>query len=568
MIRIVEISPPRKMTGKSSFCINFDFNQAIVDSLKGLPTFYYHKKDYTWEIPINCISQALESLTFLDDIQLSLLPDDPGNPNQIDFKLTKTEIEQFRFTPFEHQIEGINFGLEKEKWLLLDNPGCGKTNQVIWYAETLKRRGLINHCLIIVGINSLRSNWKKEIQKFSKESCLLIGEKIKKDGTISKTPMSVNDRIKQLNQPIEEFFVILNVESFRNEKLIDAIKKGPNKFGLIAIDEVHKCLASGRSSTQGSNILKLDADFKVAASGTLLINNPLNCWGPLYWTENDRATLTTFKSNFCEFGGFNGSQVVGYRNLDVLKEELEDCSIRRSKEDLVDLPPKMITLEELEMSDEHRKFYEAVKNGVKEEADKIELKSTNLLALTTRLRQATACPEALTSQDILSTKVERCVEIVEDLMSQGEKVVILSTFKQPVYKLAELLKVYNPLVCTGDQAEVEVSAHVDSFQNDPNSKIIVGTLAKLSTGLTLNSASYMIMLDEHWTAAMNDQAQNRIYRLNNTNPAFITILACKDTIDMRVHEVAALKQELSDFIIDDIPSPKFTETLKSIISEL
>ena len=53
MIRIVE-SLPRKMTGKSSFLINFDFNQAIVDSLKGLPTYYYHKKDYTWEIPINC----------------------------------------------------------------------------------------------------------------------------------------------------------------------------------------------------------------------------------------------------------------------------------------------------------------------------------------------------------------------------------------------------------------------------------------------------------------------------------------------------------------------------------
>jgi hypothetical protein len=46
MIRIVE-SLPRKMTGRTSFLIQFDFNQAIVDSLKGLPTYYYHKKDYT-----------------------------------------------------------------------------------------------------------------------------------------------------------------------------------------------------------------------------------------------------------------------------------------------------------------------------------------------------------------------------------------------------------------------------------------------------------------------------------------------------------------------------------------
>lgn len=64
---------------------------------------------------------------------------------------------------------------------------------------------------------------------------------------------------------------------------------------------------------------------------------------------------------------------------------------------------------------------------------------------------------------------------------------------------------------------------------------------------------------------MNDQAHNRIYRITNTSPAFIKILACKNTIDERVHEVAALKQELSDFIIDDKPSEKFTDILRQAI---
>ncbi len=47
MITIKEISPPRKMTGTSSFCINFDFDQRIVETIKSLPTYYYHKADYT-----------------------------------------------------------------------------------------------------------------------------------------------------------------------------------------------------------------------------------------------------------------------------------------------------------------------------------------------------------------------------------------------------------------------------------------------------------------------------------------------------------------------------------------
>lgn len=89
--------------------------------------------------------------------------------------------------------------------------------------------------------------------------------------------MSLTERVAQLSKPIEEFFAIINVESLRNDKIVDTIMKGPNKFGLIAIDECHKCLATGKQSSQGNNILKLKADFKVAASGTLLLNNPLNC---------------------------------------------------------------------------------------------------------------------------------------------------------------------------------------------------------------------------------------------------------------------------------------------------
>ena len=55
---------------------------------------------------------ALEALTFIDDVYLHLLPVEEAEPKQIDFKLTKAEIDQFRFKPFDHQIEGINFGLD------------------------------------------------------------------------------------------------------------------------------------------------------------------------------------------------------------------------------------------------------------------------------------------------------------------------------------------------------------------------------------------------------------------------------------------------------------------------
>ena len=570
MIRITEISPCRKMTGKSSFLINFDFNQKIVDTLKTIPTYYYHKSDYSWEIPINYLSMALEALTFIDDVYLHLLPDESENPKQIDFKLTKTEIDQFRFKPFDHQIDGINFGLDPQhtKWLLCDSMGLGKTNEIIWYAETLKRRGLIDHCLIICGVDSLRQNWKKEIQKFSTESVLVLGEKVSKKGKVSYA--SVDQRAKQLLEPIEEFFVVVNVATLRSDKVIEAFKKSKNKFGLIAVDEAHKI--SNKSSQQGANLLKLNSPYKIAATGTPIVNSPLSAYLLLAWTDNDKSTLTTYKSNYCEFGGFGNKQVVGYKNLDVLKEEMESCSIRRTLDQVRDdMPLKTVHYEVIEMSDAHRKFYDAVKEGVKEEADRVELKSSNLLALTTRLRQATACPAILTTQDILSSKLERCVEIVEDLVSQGEKVVILSTFKEPVYQLAKLLEKYKPWVATGDVDDQIAFSRMDQFQNDPISKVFIGTHGKCGTGFTLNAASYMICIDTPYTYSSFSQSTDRIWRVTNTRPAFITVLTCGDSIDERVAAIVENKKELADFLVDgkeNSISSGLKDELMKIIKEL
>jgi SNF2 family DNA or RNA helicase len=272
---------------------------------------------------------------------------------------------------------------------------------------------------------------------------------------------------------------------------------------------------------------------------------------PLAWTENDKATLTTFKSQYCEFGGFGDKQVIGYKNLETLREELQACSIRRTLDQVrPDMPKKTVTYEVLEMSEAHRKFYEAIKEGVKEEADKVELKAANLLALTTRLRQATADPSILTTQDIPSSKIERAVEIAEDLLSQGEKVVIFSTFKEPVYKIAELMKGYCPTVNTGDQDDTLIGRNVEEFQNDPFSRLFLGTHGKCGTGWTLNAASYAIFLDTPWTDASLSQSTDRLWRVTNTRPAIIRILVCEDSIDERVREIVDTKKDLADYVID------------------
>ena len=577
MIHITEISPPQKMSGLSSICVTFDFNQYIVDALKTIPTYYYHKKDNVWEFPICYLGRLLDSLTFLDEIQLKLLDTPESGDGEFRFgkqynlePLSEIEKVSFKMKPFDHQLEAINYGLAQEKWLLLDSMGLGKTNSIIWLAETLKRRGIIDHCFIICGVNSLKQNWKKEIAKFSTESAVVLGEYTTRNGTIRYR--SMDKRAAQLKDPIEEFFVITNLESLRDDRIIEAFKKSSNNFGMIAFDEAHK--AATKTSQQGTNLLKLDAPFKIAATGTLITNNPLSAYVPLSWTGNDRSILTTYKSQYCNFGGIHNAQVIGFKNLEVLQEEIQSCSLRRTLDQVrTDMPPKTVTLEVLEPDETQRKFYEAIKEGVKEEADKIELKSANLLALTTRLRQATACPSLLTTQNINSCKVDRCVELIQELTSQGEKVVVLSVFKETLNDLAAKLDQFRFSINTGDVPDAVVADNVSRFQEDPKEQVFIGTWGKVGTGWTLNAASYLICIDTPYTAAMFDQGTDRIWRVNNDRPAFITVLICGDTIDERVQEIIERKKELGEYLVDGVEfsgqlNSKLDDELRAIIRDL
>lgn len=387
----------------------------------------------------------------------------------------------------------------------------------------------------------------------------------------------MKDRAKILKEPISEFFVIVNAATLRNDdqgesSFIKAFKKSKNSFGMIAVDEAHKFASS--TSQQGDNLLKLKADYKVAATGTLLLNSPISCYVPLAWTENDHAILTNFKGQYCVYGGFGDKQIVGYKNLETLKEEIQNCMIRRTLDQVRDdMPLKNITYELVEMTDQHRKFYDAIVDGVKSEADKIKLNTSNLLALTTRLRQATTCPSVLTTQQIISSKVARAVEIAQDLLDAGEKVVIFSMFKEAVQTVATMLAQYSPLIGTGDFTEQVIKTRIDQFQNDPNSKLFIGTHQKMGTGFTLNAASYMICIDTPWTDASFSQSTDRIWRITNKMPAFVTVLTCADTIDERVREIVETKKDLSDYVVDDVDndfavSEALATELRRIITSL
>lgn len=553
----IEEKQTHKLPGKTSLFVNFTYNPLIVEIVKQCTVANYDKNTTTWEVPLTSLSFLLERLSQIDDVEIVLLEKEEKKKHEV------YPLSNYKTKPYQYQIDGIEFGLNENRWLLLDAPGLGKTLQLIYLAQELKEREGIEHCLIICGLNTLKNNWKDEIHKHSDLSCMILGERKTKKGKIKIG--SVQERLDDLKNPIEEFFVVTNIQTIRDSNIVSAIKNGPNKFDMIILDEGHVCKSP--TSIQGKNLLKLSAKYMILATGTILMNSPLDAYVPLKWIGADRSTYTNFKFYYCNFTGQFNNILLGYRNMDILKDQLEDVSLRRTK-DLLDLPEKTIITEYVDMNDKQHSFYDNIKEGIIQQVDKVKMSTASLLAMVTRLRQATACPSILTTENIPSSKIERASDLAKQIIENGDKVVIFSTFKDSLYELEKEFNGVDYVVCHGDVSDSDINILKNRFQEDDNCKIMLATWQKMGTGITLTAASYAIFLDTPWTNAVFLQAQDRIHRIGSKKPVFIYNLVCKDTIDERVLELVESKGAISDYVVDDIITESAINSLKKYIEDL
>lgn len=343
----------------------------------------YNKLTNVFEFPITKLFYLVELFMKYGDVSFK-----PYNESIVKFK--RISNYNFKVKPYDYQLEGIEYGLNHKGWLLLDEMGLGKTLQMIYLAEALKKEEKIEHCLVICGVNGLKYSWESEIKKFSELSYTILGQKIAKNG--KRVISSVPERCNTLKNKIEEFFVITNIETLQSDEFAKAYNKSKNKFGMIVLDEAHK--AKSPTSLSGRTLLKLKSAHNIALTGSLIMNNPENAFVPLKWTGNTNTTFGKFKSMYNVYGGFGGVQVIGYKNLDLLQEHISKCSLRRLKDDVLDLPEKNYQIEYVEMNKRQQDLYDEVKVGIAEELNLLPYRSKisimQEMVMNMRLRQITA----------------------------------------------------------------------------------------------------------------------------------------------------------------------------------
>lgn len=533
----------QKLKYKQSLYIKGDYNPTILDVIHSFQTRYYHRNSKLWECKIDYFPIILDKLKF-EDIQIC------GEvPKKFEKYLKMLDMydEQdadylSRTKPFEHQIESFNYALTHNKFLLGDEQGLGKTKQALDIAVARKHK--MRHCLIVCGVNNLKWNWYKEVEIHTNEKAHILGSRVNRKG---KTVIgSSAERLADLKQIHDEYFLITNIETLRDKSIQSQIKKmcSDGIIGMTIIDEIHKCKNS--QSKQGKAIHCCCSYYRLALTGTPLMNNPVDLYNVLKWLEVENHSLTYFKNLYCEMGGFGGYEIIGYKNLDQLENSLNKNMLRRRKEEVLDLPPKIYTDELLDLDSSQNKLYRDVTNQIIEDIDRIMLLPNPLTELI-RLRQVTSNPNILTSKNITNVKYDRILDILE---STTDKVIIFSNWTKvinPLYiKLSSLG--YNPALVTGESKDPILE--MNKFQSDNTCKVILGTTPALGTGYTLTAANTVIFIDEPWSKAIKDQAEDRCHRIGTKGTVNIITLICKDTIDERIHQIIKDKGELSDRIVD------------------
>lgn len=533
----------QKLSYKQSLYIKGDYNSNILDVIHSFQTRYYHRNSKLWECKIDYFPIILDKLKF-EDIQIC------GEvPKKFEKYLKMLDIydEQdadylSRTKPFEHQMDSFKYALTHNKFLLGDEQGLGKTKQALDIAVARKHK--MRHCLIVCGVNNLKWNWYKEVEIHTNEKAHILGSRVNRKG---KTVIgSSAERLADLKQIHDEYFLITNIETLRDKSIQSQIKKmcSDGIIGMTIIDEIHKCKNS--QSKQGKAIHCCCSYYRLALTGTPLMNNPVDLYNVLKWLEVENHSLTYFKNLYCEMGGFGGYEIIGYKNLDHLENSLNKNMLRRRKEEVLDLPPKIYTDELLDLDSSQDKLYRDVTNQIIEDIDRIMLLPNPLTELI-RLRQVTSNPNILTSKNITNVKYDRILDILE---STTDKVIIFSNWTKvinPLYiKLSSLG--YNPALVTGESKDPILE--MNKFQSDNTCKVILGTTPALGTGYTLTAANTVIFIDEPWSKAIKDQAEDRCHRIGTKGTVNIITLICKDTIDERIHQIIKDKGELSDRIVD------------------
>lgn len=420
--------------------------------------------------------------------------------------------------------------------ILADDMGLGKTIQLlaVILSYVQKNKGNVKPSIIICP-SSLALNWYNEIQKFTPTLKALV----------------ISDDYLERKRKIEEIgkyqVIITSYDSLKRD--IDLYENYCFKY--VVADEAQYIK---NNNTKNSKAIKtINAETKFALTGTPIENSLSELWSIFDFI------MPGYLYKYKKFKELYETPIIKEQNEDVmnkLKKQIEPFVLRRTKgEVLTELPDKTVTILNNEMSEEQYNIYMSYMAQARKEImsqidiNGFEKSQIKILSLLMRLRQICCHPKLfLREYEGESSKLNQCIEIIQDAVLGGHKILLFSSYTSMFEIIEEKLKNIGVkyLKLTGQTKVGERIELVDKFNTDENIKVFLISLKAGGTGLNLTGADMVIHYDPWWNLSAENQATDRTYRIGQKRNVQVYKLITKNSIEEKIYELQQKKAKLID----------------------
>jgi SNF2 family DNA or RNA helicase len=337
------------------------------------------------------------------------------------------------------------------------------------------------------------------------------------------------------------------------------------EFDYCILDEAQNI--KNQASLSAKSVKEIKSRVRFALTGTPIENSLMELWsifdfimpGYLY---NEKKFVTRYHRRLEE----------GPEILEELNRLVKPFILRRYKKNVIkELPDKIEKRLLVPLSDEQKIVYETYANYVKDLIQKkvedfeFSKSKIEILAYITKLRQICLDPSVIMDNYVgTSGKIEALIELLEQSIEEGHKILVFSQFTSVLKNIGKILKEKHFLFSylDGKVSSLNRMKMVDEFNTGENTVFLVSLKAG-GTGLNLTSADIVIHFDPWWNPAVEDQATDRAHRIGQQNVVEVIKLISSGTIEEKIVELQDSKRELINKILgDDLSVGAFINTLK------
>ena len=424
--------------------------------------------------------------------------------------------------PLEHQKEAIQKLVENKKFILADDMGLGKTTSTIIAALEANSKKVLIICPA-----TLKINWKREIENYSDKSIYIAEGK---------------------NFSTDADFVIINydiIKNFHDPKKKDDSEILKANFDLVIVDEAHYIKNGQAQRTKLINDLVKTVDRLWLLTGTPMTSRPMDYFNLLSLVDSPVSkNWMAYAIRYCQGYQFNVGgrkiwNITGASNLEELRERTAGTILRRLKENVLDLPDKIITPVYLRLKS---KNYEEVMGEYYDWYDKNPDESKSLTVQFSKLTKV--------RQIIADEKISQTIEIAENIIEQDKKVIIFCNFTDSLNKIIEHFG-KSAVKLDGSMSKPERQRSVDEFQDNPKVKVFVGNIKAAGVGITLTSAEAVIMNDLSFLPSDHAQAEDRAYRYGQKNNVLVYYPIFENTIEGVIYDILNNKKQVIATVMGD-----------------